>query len=333
MQGKRLFNKAILASFTWAFCLSVLNGASPKPETPKNEYQLNPQAGAWLICCASYSGPDSQEMAKQVVNTLRTRDKLPAYVLNYSQSSSGKNETDSKDDAPAGEGRKRKFTRPSEQCAVVIGGYQTIEQARGALDKVKGLQTPEIKLEEGKSTTDIVSLYVPVPGKGLEIRREMVNPFTRSFVTRNPTIPSNIPPPPKFDPSLKSLNSGDATSLFRCGKKWTLVVKEYRGATLVQPTSGAQTSGTFLEKIGLGKGSDTLNACALQARETCRVLKKVEFDAYTLHTRTSSMVTIGAFDSENDPKMQQVIANLSKMNLGPLDLFPRPLPMEVPDVK
>lgn len=331
MQGGKLLWCAVLAGFAWVCLQKGIHAASP--ENPKNEFQLSPQAGPWLICCASYSGPDSQEMARQVVNTLRTRDKLPAYVLNYNQGTAGKPEVNPKEDLPAGEGRRRKYTKPSDQCAVVIGGYHTIEQARAALDKVKGLQSPEIKLEDGKATTDIVSLYVPVPGKGVEIRREMVNPFTRSFVTRNPTIPSNVPPPPKFDPSLKPLNSGEPNSLLKCGKKWTLAVKEYRGATMVQPTAGAQTKDTFLEKIGLGKSNDTLNACALQARETCRVLKKLEFEAYVLHTRTASMVTIGSFDSENDPKMQQVMANLSKMNLGPLDLFPRPLPMEVPEVK
>lgn len=332
MDGIRTLGKSLFSGWVLVATAGLALAFSPKPDTQKNDFPLTPQSGAWLITCASYSGPDSMEMAKQVVHTLRTRDKLPAYILNYSEVANRSDKMDNRE--PSGtEGRRKKVSKAPDQCAVVIGGYHTIEQARAALDKVKALQAPEIKLEEGKATSDIVSLYVPVPGKGVEIRREMVNPFTRSFVTRNPTIPSNVPPPPKFDPSLKSLNSGEPYSLLRCGKKWTLVVKEYRGAMLVQPTNGTNTNTSFLEKIGLGKNNDTLNACALQARETCRVLKKLEFDAYVLHTRTSSMVTLGAFDSENDPKMQQVMANLSKMNLGPLDLFPRPLPMEVPDVK
>jgi hypothetical protein len=60
------------------------------------------------------------------------------------------------------------------------------------------------------------------------------------------------------------------------------------------------------------------------------VLRKLEFDAYVLHTRTNSMVTIGGFDREDDPKMQQVAAHLARLNLGPLDLNTKPVPMEIP---
>jgi len=333
MAGYRSILLAVFLELLMLGLVPLANALPPLDEPDaKNSYQLNPQSGAWLIFCASYSGPDSMAMAQQVVATLRTRDRMPAYILHHSSGGAGKTGKNESAKVPAVEGRRRKTKQPPEECAVMIGGFQTIDQARAALDKVKALKPPEIKLEEGKATADIISIYEPVPGKGVEIRREMVNPFTRSFVTRNTTIPSNVPPPPKYDPMLRQLNANEPNSLLKSRKNWTLLVKEYRGATMVQPVAGAQTSGTFLEKIGLGKGNDTLNACGMQAQETARVLKKLEFDPYILHTRTSSMVTIGSFESENDPRMQQVIATLAKMNLQPLDLYPRPLPLEVPRV-
>ena len=173
----------------------------------------------------------------------------------------------------------RRGAKIPDQCAVVVGGFATIDAARSSLDKVKKLNPPELKVAEGKVNSDVVSLFVPVPGKGVEIRREMVNPFTRSFVTRNPTVPNNTPPPPKYDPFMKKLNSEESYSLLRSNKKWTLLVKEYRGATMVQSTTGATgQAGGFLEKIGFSKNSDTLNACAMQAHETARVLRKLEFE-------------------------------------------------------
>ena len=46
---------------------------------------LTPEAGNWLICCASYTGPEAAEMARQCAQIIRTRDNLPAYVINYGE--------------------------------------------------------------------------------------------------------------------------------------------------------------------------------------------------------------------------------------------------------
>lgn len=294
---------------------------------------LTPESGTWLICCASYTGPEAAEMARQCALIIRTRDNLPAFVINYGEQERKKREAEIEQELKLNPDARmpRRGAKIPDQCAVVVGGFPTIDAARASLDKIKKLNPPELKVAEGKVNSDVVSLYVPVPGKGVEIRREMVNPFTRSFVTRNPTVPNNAPPQPKYDPFIKKLNSEESYSLLRSNKKWTLLVKEYRGATMVQSTTGAtgQTGG-FLEKIGFSKNSDTLNACAMQAHETARVLRKLEFDAYVLHTKTTSMVTIGGFDREDDPKIQQVTAHLAKLNLTPLDLAPKPVPMEIP---
>jgi hypothetical protein len=318
----------------WLLAASVCHAlAAPSNGTGGAIPPLSPEAGNWLICCASYTGADAAELARQCALIIRTRDNLPAYVINYGEQERKKREAEIEQELKLNPDARmpRRGAKIPDQCAVVIGGYQTIDAARASLDKVKKLNAPELKVAEGKVNSDVVSLYVPVPGKGVEIRREMVNPFTRSFVTRNPTIPNNLPPPPKFDPFIKKLNAEESYSLLRTNKKWTLLVKEYRGATMVQSTpGGANQAGGFLEKIGFSKNSDTLNACALQARETARVLRRLEFDAYVLHTKTTSMVTIGSFDREDDPKMQQVVAHLSKLNLGPLDLAAKPVPMEIP---
>src|SRR5262249_39633762 len=137
----------------------------------------------------------------------------------------------------------------------------------------------------------------------------------------------------------KDINSGESLSLLTCRKPWTLAIKVFQGAQVVQ----AKSSGSkFMDMLGLGsKEGDQLNAAALQAHELAkalRAMKPVSCEAYVLHTRTSSVVTVGGYDSPDDPKLAQDQALLGKLRLqaGPnaagadLQLFGQPRPMAVP---
>src|SRR5262245_48132810 len=44
-------------------------------------YAVTPDAGAWMICVASYQGPDAPELAYKLCTYLRER-RFPAYVFN-----------------------------------------------------------------------------------------------------------------------------------------------------------------------------------------------------------------------------------------------------------
>jgi hypothetical protein len=69
----------------------------------------------------------------------------------------------------------------------------------------------------------------------------------------------------------------------------------------------------------------------MNAHALADALRKSGLEAYVLHTRASSVVTIGGFASANDPRMQETEQALERMKIGPsLDLMPKPLPMQVP---
>jgi hypothetical protein len=75
---------------------------------------------------------------------------------------------------------------------------------------------------------------------------------------------------------------------------------------------------------------------AMQAHELARWLrtKEVGFDAYVLHTRHSSIVTVGAFTGPDDPKMEQTaelirrFKGVTKQGVPTIQLLAEP--MEVP---
>lgn len=223
-----------------------------------------------------------------------------------------------------------------EQLAVLIGGFKNVDAASSELKKVRKLDLPDIKLNSGKPAFDTYDAYEQAQGKkGYELKRYAVNPFHNAFVIRNPTIPQERKQSAKADPLWKKLNSEEPRSLYKCPKPWTLAVQEYTGTQVIQP---ANASSGFLEKLGfndkdLGK---RLDASAQQAQQVCDLLKKLGYKSYVLHTRNSSVVTVGEFNAASDPELLRIQQELSKFSFKDqggreiVKLFARPLPMEVP---
>jgi hypothetical protein len=78
-----------------------------------------------------------------------------------------------------------------------------------------------------------------------------------------------------------------------------------------------------------------MNAIGKQAHEVARVLREsLGFEAYVLHTPTSSIVAVGAFADPNDDKLHETQRRLKNLQLtGPaccIQLVSNPMPMPVP---
>jgi hypothetical protein len=303
-------------------------------------YPVTPAAGPWMICAASYMGPDAPELARQLVLEIRSRHNLPAYIFNHGDEERRKQreEHERLRQLYPGVPIRRRIVRVPEQCAVLVGGYPDMESASQALPAIKKLPLPELKLEAGKLAYDTMSVYSPNhEHKATDVKRVPINPFTNAFVTRNPTVPAEPKQVPKFDPFWKELNADEEYSLLSCPRPWTLVVKEYQGSAIVQPQSG---SSNFLKMLGLGgnKPGEGLSAAAKQAHELAKVLrdKRLGFTAYVLHTRTKSIVTVGAFNSPDDPELMRTQRQLASLKFSgpnqkdPIGLFASPMLMEVP---
>src|SRR5262249_39187750 len=137
---------------------------------------------------------------------------------------------------------------------------------------------------------------------GLEYYR--VSPFHNAMMVRNPLIPHEAPTRPKWE-GLTKFNEGEEYSLLKNPKPWTLLVKEYIGGARVLQSQGASDH-SVMGMLGLGtsNASDTLGAAALQARELAKFLShpRFGFKTWVLHTKTSSAVFVGGFDSAEDPE-------------------------------
>jgi hypothetical protein len=312
--------------------LSVCRGQSPDAD-PAAELAIKPEAGAWLIIVSHYSGPKAKELAVEMAREIHDHYHLPAYVFNHGAEEKRKQEAEIeriKQLTPDTPRPRLRLVRIEEEYAVLVGGYKDMAAARRALDEIRKLKPPE---DAGKRhLLDVISQ--PVPGGSgdsgpTKLQASFVNPFLTAFVVHNPAIPLEHPKedPTRADQVLRDLNSGRPYNLLKCRQAWTLVIKEFPGASSLQPQSAA---GGFLEMIGFGRSADLLTASALQAEEVAKVLRGNNFDAYVLHTRHSSIVSVGTFDQPDDARLQQLQRQFANCKIGPIQCFARPLPMQIP---
>jgi hypothetical protein len=329
----------IRSLFAW-IALTALPGilvADERDTASTARFAVSPEAGKWMICAASYTGPDAAELAEQHAQEIRRRDKLPAYTFSWSNAERKrlKEELDRLQEMNPNRPVRRRTIRVEEQWAVLIGGWPDMDAARAALDKVKKLPAHDLKLNSGRNPFDLIVVQDPDgdKSKSQAVRR---NPLHTAFVVRNPTVPADPKPTNKFDPFWKELNKEESFSLLKNPKAYTLVVKEYRGVSSLQPRTATSS---FLEKLSLSnKGREVLDAGASNAHNLAETLRKLKFDAYVLHTRMSSIVTVGAFDSLDDPNLLRVQEQLAALRQqlanqqggDPLQLMVQAIPMEVP---
>jgi hypothetical protein len=332
--------------------LAVLAGQGRGPAQvggdPTAGYEVTPALGPWMIITGSYTGPQAKGMARKLADELRTAYQLPAYIYNFDseerrqererierirrqqqeQLSQLNPESGNDEDLMRRAHTPRRSPVPTyrfeDQCAVLIGGYRDQDTARKALDQIKKLKPLDPK------RVPLAGLIIANPEKK-RFEPAYCNPFHEAFTVPNPTV-KRAPPADRNrpDPFLKTLNANEPFNLLKCPRRFTLAVAQYQGATVVQSQS---TGSSFLEKLGLGsKQGEMLNASAVNAHNVADLLRKLNFEAYVLHTRYASVVTVGNYDTPNDPQLKAAQHRLAllKPKLAPIPMLPEARPMEVP---
>jgi len=298
---------------------------------PNKDILVTPNQGPWMICVAAYMGPEAHDMARKMVMELSNNPtyKLPAYVFNRGADERKKeyervkaivekqHEFLATNNLPANTPLRVKVRHIEEQCAVLVGNYKTPEEAKRALDQIRKVKPPPPEIWAKR--IDLATVFrakVDQNGKVIPGESELayVNPFTNAFVAHNPALKVERPADwQKEDMEvLRKLNRNEEFSLLQCKKPYTLLVKHFYTPTVLQSQSAG---GKFLETIGLGGKSATDNA-ALNAHNLAGVFRKMQLDGFAMHTRYASIVTVGAFDSLEDPTLkstQELLLNRLKI--------------------
>jgi hypothetical protein len=325
------------------------------PPPPVVRFPVTSQAGDWLICVQTFKGTQSKALAEEMADYLIRDCKLAAciYDRGYKQRFEEWQRVQKIRDQhwdtidalrkqgiePVGTSLHFHALSFPDEFAVLVGKpnrpFKDMESARDFLvgDLRKRKVPPEMFCTR-------VGIAVEVEGNKTFTpqRSGYLNPYLTAMVVHNPTIAlkKDTPDPEKADDFLKELNAGEKFSVLKCSKPWTLVVKVYQGQTVFE----APKSPGLLTRIGLAKKEpDVLNASGAQAHATAEFLRKMSpsFDAYVMHQRSYSLVTVGQYDSLNDPNLlanQKTLAGLQlsdkSMNRVLETLNPQPLPMKIP---
>ncbi len=326
--------KKLSGTLAWFAMYCVAGSAYARVEAdPNKEYAVTPEAGPWMIRVTTYVGPEARQLAHQMVLEIRSRFDLPAYVVNYGDEERRKQQQELEQfrkQFPDYQGPIRR-TRIQEQCMVVIGGYKDIDAAHRALVDVKKLPAPSSEKLMAVLAQARPSQKVGEDHQAL-LEGTFVNPFLSCFAVRNPTVVQERKVDNKNDPFLKKLNAHETFSLLQCKKPWTLIVATYQGMHTIQPVSGESKVLSIFENLWRSNTGEMLEASAQNAHNLADAMRKLGFEAYVLHTRGGSLVTVGGYDRSDDPRIQQVQRTLaSSVRLEQTaQMLAQPIPMEVP---
>ncbi len=322
------------------------------------DIEITPASGQFVIVVMSYAGPQAPVMARDFVIVLRRDYKLPAYVYNKGAEEKRKEyervqkirqeqiealqKANLKTDVPI----RVPTIKIEEQTAVLIGGYKTFDEATNALkNTIRKLNTDALKgkvdLDASFVSATDYNKDTKTAGKTDVAGIAYINPFLRAFPARNPVLAKEqVNSTSEEDLAfLRKVNKGEPLTLLECKKPFTLAIKQFN---MQHKTIGnAKEAQGFLasfNNFGLTfKKGDWEDMAARNAHNLAEALRKSGLpDTYVLHCKHCSYVTVGGFESLEDPRllaMQNFLETGFKAEAyRQLELFPRPVPMPVPGV-
>ncbi|MEN6450237.1 MAG: hypothetical protein ABFC96_07085 [Thermoguttaceae bacterium] len=295
---------AARAAAPWSNMLS-LGGVQADP---KKTYSITESNGPWMIMACTFSGDGAEKQAKDLVLELRKRYKLPAYVykahfdpgeaqgLGTGKGRHG-NPTRWVYAAHRNEKDKHRQSHPDvQEVVVLVGNYAAVDdtEAQATLRKIKYAQPTCLEAKDGKATNQTLVDWRQLQRQVYEKignERKELGPMRHAMITKNPILPAEYFTSPGVDEEIVAMNKGVPYSLLDCQGHYTVKVATFTGAAVIDASKiraveeGREKMGSSL--VEAAKKADTLAAA----------LREKGYEAYQYHTRYTSIVTVGNFES------------------------------------
>jgi hypothetical protein len=190
--------------------------------------------------------------------------------------------------------------RQPDQAVVLAGDFKSEEAAKRLCLDVRKIKPKSITRE----MTSEVQWHQGV--------------LATAFLVPNPLAPKSAQQQEKADPLILKLNVGK-NNLFNCPGNLTLLAMNFSGGVAFTAETAKR-----MEQNSL------LEAAGEHAEQVTQQLRRMGIEAYTFHTRTSSLVAVGSFTSEADPRIEAVRKQIAGMRVGSFVVSPQPALMPVP---
>lgn len=272
-------------------------------------YMLTKQHGPWMIHVATFREPPPeartegmtpQQAADELVYELRTKG-IPAYTF-----SQGKMYDELAPADPTRRQEEGRYQAHRKSISVLAGNYKDVSSdskqgrvAQATLEFVKKFHPKFLRrVQQSNGFLNKLSnggIYRVTPGRP--------KPLSGAFLTINPLLSPEEARQKKRSPLLLKLNSGMEYSLLENPGNYTLVVASFHGKSTIQLANGEDDKSDNPFKV-----TNSLDEAAYSAWELANTLRKHEkqFEAYVWHDKYSSVVTVGAFQSPNDPRIKEL---------------------------
>jgi len=291
---------------TLAFCTSA-NAAQIEAIRGKH-YLLTKRHGPWMIMVASFNKPPElektdgmtpAEAAEELVFELRRRG-IPAYTFEQKEVDGDVKTIDRRTQ----EERLAKTRNWSYGICVLAGNYAS------SSDPIAQKTLKYIKKYQPQFLRDVAAEAEAGPGQ--MIRRSQSGgvyrttpkrpgPLSGAFMTTNPMLSDEDLALRKRDPFILRLNTGNDYSLMQNPAKYTVVVATFQGKSEIV----SDTAEKKLQPV-----SSALSDAAERAWELCTALRRAksygydrDYEAWVFHDRYSSIVTVGSYESKDDPRI------------------------------
>lgn len=285
------------------------------------KYQLTKQHGPWMIMVANFrpvaeenrtDGMSPAQAADELVYELRSKG-IPAYAFPQELIRA---RIMGDENALSQNGLNQQYQTHDEGITVLAGNY-------GASDDAVAQKTlAYIKKYHPKFMQEVEKpgVYVNKLSNGGRFRKTpgRPEPLSGAFLTVNPALDPDEARLKKDNILLMKLNSGAEYSLLENTGRFTLVIASFEGKSItlsksarLSTASGSPvplSSANKLEAIKKSfQNSDSLDQAANSAWELAKALRETRnVPAFVWHDQYRSVVTVGSFQSANDPRIAQM---------------------------
>lgn len=295
MFASRLCRTALMIALV---SCTAATGVAKVEAVKGKRYRLSPKHGPWMIMVAAMrdvpeerrieGGMTAWEAADALVYELRKLG-IPAYTYLQRMKTGTVN---------GHAGQTSRYIAQTEAIAVLAGNFSSpdMDQAKLILNYLKTKFRPEFLQDQSSG-----AVVRETPGRP--------TPLSRAHMTTNPLMPDEQINRKTLDPLVRQLNSGDEYSLLKNPGRYSLRIATFKGTSIYQVGNKVhEKAHSNFEKM-FGSNLDEAGTRAWELTQAMRSAKKLgygqNFEAYVFHDRYESYVTVGSFESRNDPRIAE----------------------------
>ncbi len=305
--------------------------AKTQEQLPMN---LTRDTGPWLIMCASFVGEDGHQQARRLVQELRERHDLNAYVythhFNFENDVANLGSAYSKkpvrtNELPRLAKMKTAANSNFEESAVLVGDFATVEDAKAqrALKAIKALR-PESMQATDSEEVGAGNNQVLIGGQWRKLSQKKKGgagegPLRAAFMMPNPLLPEEYFAARKTDVEVLKWNKDTKYSLLQNPGDYSIKIATFTGDSTFQLDQMQKTKEeeNWRKKNRQAYTDSKLANGWKKATVLADHLRKQGIEAYEFHDRYESYVCVGAFDwisrtdergvKRNNPELVEMI--------------------------